>query len=378
MGFGIGTDPVTVARRHQDILAWRSAMGSSSSSSGPAARRVARPQAGNTWWMTATPAPPEPHHPLARAADLALEATIAPSYTSIGFRARKALSHWPPAVDADLRGRTFLVTGASRGIGHETASMLLAAGAAVRSVSQSPERAEEATRRLRACHPDGDVGFTVADLNVADELAALAANLRRELPHLDGIAHCAGAFFSQLTRTDDGIEANIALGVIAPHRLNRLLADHLAAAPDPRVAIVASSGAYLHRLSIDALDPDPGRYRPLAAYALTKRAQITLTQAWARRRPTIAFDAMAPGWSDTALLRQGLPRFRALLRPALRSPAQGADTLAWLLARPDARRTTGRFWHDRRPRLEHRFPWTLGGDGPDELWAWCEQRSPTV
>ncbi len=327
--------------------------------------------------MTPAPAPSTPPHPLARAADLALEATIAPSYTSIGFRARQALDHWPPAVDADLRGRTFLVTGASRGIGHETAAMLLAAGAAVRSVSHSAEGAEEATRRLRGRYPDGDVGFTVADLTVADEIAALAANLRRELPHLDGIAHCAGAFHPELTRTSDDIEANIALGVVAPHRLNHLLADHLSAAPDPRVAIVASSGAYLHRLSIDALDPhDPERYRPLAAYALTKRAQITLTHAWARRRPTIAFDAMAPGWSDTELLRQGLPRFRALLRPALRSPAQGADTLAWLLARPDAHRATDRFWHDRRPRLEHRFPWTLGGDGPDELWAWCEQRTP--
>lgn len=335
--------------------------------------------------MTSAPAPSTPRHlpahppahPLARAADLALEATIAPSYTSVGFRARQALARWPPPVGTDLRGRTYLVTGASRGIGHETASLLLAAGAAVRSVSQSPERADEATDRLRARHPDGDVRFTVADLTVADELAAVAADLRREVTHLDGVAHCAGAFVPELTRTGDGIEANIALGVVAPHRLNRLLADHLAAAPDPRVAIVASSGAYLHRFSIDGLDPDdPERYRPLAAYALTKRAQITLTHAWARRRPAVAFDAMAPGWSDTALLRQGLPRFRSLLRPVLRSPAQGADTLAWLLARPDARRATDRFWHDRRPRLEHRFPWTLGGDGPDELWAWCEQRSP--
>ncbi|MEZ5412253.1 MAG: SDR family NAD(P)-dependent oxidoreductase [Acidimicrobiales bacterium] len=327
--------------------------------------------------MPPTPAPPGLHRPLARAADLALEATIAPSYTSVGFRVRQTVGHWPPPVADDLHGRTFLVTGASRGIGHETASMLLAAGAAVRSVSHSAERAEEATRRLRARHPDSDIAFSVADLTVADDLGSLASDLGRELTHLDGIAHCAGAFYPELTRTGDGIEANVALGVVAPHRLNHLLADHLAAAPDPRVAIVASSGSYLHRLDIGALDPDdPGRYRPLAAYAHTKRAQIVLTHAWARRRRTIAFDAMAPGWSDTELLRRGLPRFRALLRPVLRSATEGADTLAWLLARPHARRTTDRFWHDRRPRLEHRFPWTLGGDGPDELWAWCEQHTP--
>lgn len=323
--------------------------------------------------MTSTAAPTSP---LARATDLALEASIIGSYTAVGYRARRRLGHWPPAVHTDLRGRTFLVTGASRGIGLETASMLLAAGATVRSVSQSADRAEEVTSHLRTRHPDGDIVFAVADLTAPGELAALAADLGREFARLDGIAHCAGAFYPELTRTAEGIEANVALGVVAPHRLNRLLADHLAAAPDPRVAIVASSGAYLHRLDLDALDPDPGdRYRPLAAYAHTKRAQIVLTRAWARRRRGIAFDAMAPGWSDTDLLRRGLPRFRRLLRPTLRSPAQGADTLAWLLSRFDARRTSDRFWHDRRPRVEHRFPWTLGGDGPDELWAWCEQRS---
>ena len=313
-------------------------------------------------------------NPLARPADLLLEATIAASYTSIGFTVRHRLDRWDDIGTRDLRGRTFLVTGASRGIGHETASMLLAAGAAVRSVSQSADRADRATAQLLARNPDADVAFAVADLTDPSALHTYTAQLSRDLTQLDGIAHCAGAFYDRLTRTSEGIEANVALAVLTPHRLNGALLDLLGAAPTPRVAVVASSGAYLRRLSITALDPDDDHYRPLAAYALAKRAQIALTHAWARRHPAIAFDAMAPGWCDTELLRQGLPRFRRGLGPLLRSPAQGADTVAWLLARPDPRSATSQLWHDRRPRLEHRFPWTLGGSGPDELWEWCQTR----
>ena len=44
--------------------------------------------------------------------------------------------------------------------------------------------------------------------------------------------------------------------------------------------------------------------------------------------------------------------------PLLRSPEQGADTVVWLAASPEAVESTGGFWLDRRPRWEHKVPWT--------------------
>jgi dehydrogenase/reductase SDR family protein 12 len=60
-----------------------------------------------------------------------------------------------------------------------------------------------------------------------------------------------------------------------------------------------------------------------------------------------------PGWADTPGLAESLPRFQALLRPLLRSPEQGVDTIVWLAAADAPLRCTGRLWHDRRVRPFH-------------------------
>ena len=66
--------------------------------------------------------------------------------------------------------------------------------------------------------------------------------------------------------------------------------------------------------------------------------------------------------------------------PFLRTPEQGADTIVWLAAAPEAVETTGGFWLDRKVRWENKAPWTrLPGadfaDAGDELWGWCAERT---
>ena len=127
-----------------------------------------------------------------------------------------------------------------------------------------------------------------------------------------------------------------------------------------------------------------------SAYARAKRAQLVLADAWAERfAPAgVASYAMHPGWVDTPGLTEGLPRFRALVRPLLRTPADGADTAVWLAAggprrsAPQAAATTpmtSGFFHDRRPRSDHRFPviHPSGPGDPERLLAWCATRTGT-
>jgi hypothetical protein len=81
---------------------------------------------------------------------------------------------------------------------------------------------------------------------------------------------------------------------------------------------------------------------------------------------------MHPGWADTPGVRDSLPRFRALMRPLLRTPSQGADTMVWLAADPRALETNGQFWLDRRPRSVAPLPGTRTSDADAErCWSWC-------
>jgi hypothetical protein len=83
---------------------------------------------------------------------------------------------------------------------------------------------------------------------------------------------------------------------------------------------------------------------------------------------------MHPGWARTPGLATSLPTFDRLLRPLLRSPEEGADTILHLALaprgeRPDDPLAGGRFWADRRPRATDRLTRTVCDDAErSALW----------
>ncbi len=56
---------------------------------------------------------------------------------------------------------------------------------------------------------------------------------------------------------------------------------------------------------------------------------------------------MHPGWAQTVGVERSLPSFNKLMRPLLRTPVQGADTIVWLAAANEPGLTSGWFWFDR-------------------------------
>jgi NAD(P)-dependent dehydrogenase (short-subunit alcohol dehydrogenase family) len=130
---------------------------------------------------------------------------------------------------------------------------------------------------------------------------------------------------------------------------------------------------YTQRFDPATLEMDATHFDGTVAYARAKRAQVVLTREWARRVPAheVVFHALHPGWVDTPGVEAGLPGFHRLMRPLLRTPQQGADTAAWLAWTPEALRSSGEFWHDRRRRSVHRVPWTRPAAPDEAVWDLC-------
>ena len=105
-----------------------------------------------------------------------------------------------------------------------------------------------------------------------------------------------------------------------------------------------------------------GEFDGPKVYARTKRAEVVLTELWAEQLAGtgVVVHAMHPGWADTPGVRTSLPRFyKVTNRPLLRTPARRAPTRSSGSVPPRNRaRSSGRFWHDRRPRSTHRLRWT--------------------
>lgn len=314
----------------------------------------------------------------ARAVDAILEATVVGSFSRVGYQVRSRLEAWPAADrGCDLAGRTVLVTGATSGIGLASAMRFAQLGATVRFLARDSAKAEQARARIeQAAGRPVDVGYDLADMSDFASLHEFAARLSVSDPRLDVLVHNAGALSRTFSQAPDGSELTLASHVLGPFLLTGLLLPALRRAAPGRVITVSSGGMYTQRLDLGDLEMVRDGYDGKVAYARAKRAQVVLNHEWARRVPSteIVFHAMHPGWADTPGVVSGLPGFHRVMRPLLRTPSQGADTVVWLAATREALASTGSFWLDRRRRSEHRVPWTRGGDG-SALWALCQQRT---
>lgn len=312
---------------------------------------------------------------VARGIDLALESTVALSFSRIGHGVRSTLEGWQDVSDLDGTGRRVLVTGANSGLGYATARAILRAGGEVRITVRSDEKGDETLAALARDleFPLGEIR-QVASYDLLDlaELSSVRAFAERQLAReeqLDTVVHNAGALFAERDETVDGLERTYQIHVVAPFLLTALLLPRLMQDAPTRVVTVTSGGMYAEPLDVGRVD-SPGRYRGTTAYARAKRAQVALTRQWARRRGGrgVGFHVAHPGWALTPGVESSLPGFRRVTGPILRDPDAGADTIVWLALSPDVLED-GRLWHDRRPRWEHKVPWTrTDAAEADRLW----------
>jgi NAD(P)-dependent dehydrogenase (short-subunit alcohol dehydrogenase family) len=155
--------------------------------------------------------------------------------------------------------------------------------------------------------------------------------------------------------TAEGLETTFATNLAGHFLLTNLLIPRLVESGSSRIVNVTSGGMYSERIKPGDLQFQRREYSGTAAYAHAKRGQVILTGMWAQRlRGTgVTVHAMHPGWAKTAGVEQSLPTFNTIMKPFLRTPEQGADTMVWLAASQEAAETSGELWFDRSPVEKH-------------------------
>jgi len=138
---------------------------------------------------------------------------------------------------------------------------------------------------------------------------------------------------------------------------------------------VSSGGMYGSALRLDAMThPDLNQYNGVSAYAMHKRAMVAWTHQWNTTHPSgPVMHVMHPGWVDTPGVRVSLPHFAKIMKPWLRTPAQGIDTVLWLAAQRHPATGHG-IWLDRALAEEHAFAATRQSNvSADDLVAYFDE-----
>jgi len=282
--------------------------------------------------------------------DDALDRSVVLGYTKIGSRLRRMW--WPadPRPKA-MAGKRVVVTGATGGIGEAIARSFAELDATVHLLGRNPDKVRRAAGEIRREVPGAVVIDEVCDVSDLDAVRAWCDDLDGRIDELHGVVHNAGAIPEHRVETPQGHETQLACHVLGPHLMTERLLPLLRDAQGASVVFMSSGGMYTTPLSIDDMETKSGDYQGVRVYAKTKRMQVVLADAWARRLSgeDIRVESMHPGWVETPGVAGALPVFRVVTRPLLRDTADGADTAVWLVAtRPESE--PGHFWHDRAQR----------------------------
>jgi len=241
-----------------------------------------------------------------------------------------------------MSNKTAVVTGASTGIGLETARGLAALDMRVVMVSRDSVRATVALDDVRATTGNPNVESLTADFESVSDIRRLARELRARLPRLDILINNAGIIPTERRLTGDGIEASLAVNHVAHQVLTLELLDLLKASAPARVVMLIGKAA-----PIDMNDLNyEHAYVGMTAYSRAKYASMLFLTALDRQLAGtgVTVNGAFPGLVDTPSARgitgRSLPN--RLMWKLMGKPAtQGCKAPLWVATSPGLEGTSG-------------------------------------
>jgi NAD(P)-dependent dehydrogenase (short-subunit alcohol dehydrogenase family) len=205
---------------------------------------------------------------------------------------------WNISDIPDVSGRTFLITGATSGLGLESAKALADAGGQVVLAGRSRQRLDAAQRQI----PRETLSLLV-DLADLDSVGEAAANL--PVDRVDVLMNNAGIMAPPLRRTADGFEMQIGTNHLGHYALTGLLLPSMPVHDDARVVTVSSAAHKMGSMGLDDLNYEHRKYSAWPAYGQSKLANLLFMAELDRRARDAGWSlksvAAHPGFSSTNL-----------------------------------------------------------------------------
>ncbi len=275
----------------------------------------------------------------------------------------------------DMKGKVVLVTGATSGIGTETALGLARLGATVAYTTRDDWRGETTRQDIvRLSGGNQNIEPFPCDLSSFDSIRAFARAFQAKHDRLHVLINNAGTWERERKLSGDGIELTWAVNVLAPFLLANLLLEALEKGAPSRI-INLSSGLHARgRLDLDDFGRARGKFDGSDAYTQSKLAVNLFTFELARRLAgkNVTANVVAPGWVATRLLRNSNAISRAIMSAFAAKPARGALTPIFAASSPELEGVTGKYLKDRA--VAEPSPESNDAEKARLLWELCEKQ----
>ncbi len=246
-----------------------------------------------------------------------------------------------------MRNRVILVTGATSGIGKETALQLAQMGATMVIGARSQESGEGVRKEITAAS-NAAVELVIGDLASLEQVRRLAAELQARFDRLDVLINNAGVDVGKRITTKDGFELTFAVNYLAPFLLTTTLLGLLRESAPARVLNMVSSGHHGGRLDFDDLQHERS-FSGQRAYNDSKLALVLFTYELARRLKGsgVTANCVDPGFVRSTNIGQTLPfvykAIGAILLPFMTTPPKAAAGVTWAATAPELAAVSGAY-----------------------------------
>lgn len=258
----------------------------------------------------------------------------------------------PELYNEDCAGRLIVITGATSGIGYETARKYASRGAHLLTINRNKNKSEALREELKR---DFDItcDYLIADLSRLAEMHSVGQALAEMDVPIDVLIHNAGIYVSKKVLTEDGLEMTFATNFLASFVINNLLEAKLKSQRQARILLVNSEGYRfaVWGLRLDDLNWNARRYTGLRAYGASKLAQLLTMMVFHERYSGsgVTINAMHPGMVATNTGRDNGPLYKWYKRNVIdrvSKPASiSAEALYYLGLEPMLANVSGEFFN---------------------------------
>ncbi|MGB9695132.1 MAG: SDR family NAD(P)-dependent oxidoreductase [Caldisericaceae bacterium] len=257
----------------------------------------------------------------------------------------------PKSCNENFNGLV-VITGATSGIGYNTARKYASYGAKLILINRSLQKSEILSKELQR-----DFGvqcsYIIADLSRIDEMHRVGKSLLELDEPIDVLIHNAGTYLKKRTLTPDGIETTFAVNYLAPFVITYLIKDKMKSQSNGRIIFVSSEGYRfaVWGLKLDDLNFENRRYSGLEAYGSSKLAQILSMMIFKDyfEGTGVTVNAMHPGMVRTATGRDNGAIYlwfkRNFIDRVSKSSQISADALYYLGTSKEVESVSGKFFN---------------------------------
>ena len=279
----------------------------------------------------------------------------------------------PKICTEDFSNKLVAITGATSGIGYNTARKYASHGADLLCINRNLQKSEALCHEIK-----NEFGvnceFKIADLSNLQDIHRVADELSKLDKQIDVLIHNAGIYLTKRELTNDGLEKVFVIQYLSSFIMNFILMDKLKSQERARIIMVNSEG---HRfaawgLRLDDLNWERRRYSGLKSYGSAKMAQLLSMIVFNEhfKNTGVTINAMHPGAVKTDTGQENGPVYlwfkRNFIDKTLKSPEISAEALYYLGVSKEIETVSGKFFN--LTTEEKPAPPALDKEAAYELW----------